>query len=83
MKPPGTFAFFLRWYWSSFFCGLALVAVVGYQLATYVAPKPSALDSVVSSPAVDFFVPLMWICLGLGLFLVVNAWRKARALAGR
>lgn len=77
-EAPGTMAFLLRWHFVQLVAGLGIAAFAGYQLLTYEPPKPAALDAAFSSPAVDFFVPLMWVALVVGLVMAGGAWFAAR-----
>lgn len=81
MKTYGTFAFLLRWHFLPFVFGVCMSLFAAYQLATYVEPKPTALSAAVSAPALDYFLPAMWLALAFGLFVAGRAFAKAHNMA--
>lgn len=85
-KTPGTLAFLVRWHFVPFAIGACVAVFAGYQLLTYEVPDAiasSPLAGVASSPISDYFVPIMWFFLIVGLFLAGRAYTKARSMAGK
>ena len=59
--------------------GLAMAGFGAYELLTYVPPKPSPMDAMITSPFAQYAVPLMWFAFAGGVLFALNSWRKAWA----